>query len=69
MTAKQALHKTGYRQRQVLHALHASHTGTVKAGYLRRRLEVDGKTLHVALKGLEKRGLVTNPCHGVWGLS
>lgn len=56
----------GYRQKRILELIDGR--SEVRVGYLIRGSGADGKTVHVALRGLEQRGLVRRVQHGVWGL-
>lgn len=55
----------GYRQRAILELL-LSAGRAVPTGYLLRQSGADGKTAHMALLGLERRGLVRHVGFGKW---
>jgi Mn-dependent DtxR family transcriptional regulator len=54
----------GYRQRAILALMETS--PSVRTGYLVRRLDCDPRTVHVALLGLARRGLVVHAARGRW---
>jgi hypothetical protein len=58
----------GYRQRDALVALRASHR-PVPSGFVGRTIDADAKTTNVALQGLKARGLARRVRHGWWEAS
>ena len=59
--------KLGYRQKALLAVLRDR---PLPFGYLCRVTGIeDGKTAFIALKGLERRGLVVHVRHGYWALA